>query len=200
MLCKQVATYKISCFASFFLPSLLKNFTMEEVNSIMFLRVIFIGSSKFTSLIWSSLKSKKGTYHLLVSNLYLTIILIFLHLFPRHHPGHGTKMWQVTYDLLLLLETSKVYSGFLNDGVLLLNVGFSQLQVRMANALSGTSKRVCLSTIHVLFSSFHTQFLLYLSQIAQLCIYISKCPCPCYWPCGFCGRTYKISCKSQICV
>ena len=47
-----------------FLPSLLRNFTMEEVNSIMFLRVSFIGSSKFTPLIWSSLKSKKGTYHL----------------------------------------------------------------------------------------------------------------------------------------
>ena len=45
-----------------------------------------------------------------------------------------------TYDLLLLLETSKVYSGFLNDDVLLLNVWFSQLQVRMANALSGISK------------------------------------------------------------
>ena len=74
----------------------------------------------------------------------------------------------VTYDLLLPLETSKVYSGFLNDGVLLLNVWFSQLQVRMAIALSGTSKRVCLSTIRVLFSSSHTQFLLYLSQIAQL--------------------------------
>ena len=29
--------------------------------------------------------------------------------------------WQVTYDLLLL-EISKMYSGFLNDGVLLLNV------------------------------------------------------------------------------
>ena len=108
--------------------------------------------------------------------------------------------WLVTYDLLLPLETSKVYIGFLIDGVLLLNVWFSQLQVRMANALSGTSKRVYLSKIRVLFSSSHTQFLLYLSQIAQLCIYISKGPCPCYWPCGFCGRTYKISCKSQICV
>ena len=93
----------------------------------------------------------------------------------------------------LLLETSKVYSCFLNGDVLLLNVWFSQLQVRMVNALSGTSKRVCLTTIHVLFSSSHTQFLLYVSLIAQLCIYISKCPCPCYWPCGFCGRTYKIS-------
>ena len=136
----------------------------------------------------------------MVSNLYLTTILIFFHLLPWHHPGHGTKKCgKVTYELPLL-ETSKVYSGFLNDGVLLLNVWFSQLQVRMVNALSGTSKRVCLTTIHVLFSSSHTQFLLYVSLIAQLCIYISKCPCPCYWPCGFCGRTYKISCKSQICV
>ena len=66
-----------------------------------------------------------------------------------------------------------------DDGVLLLNV-----KVRMVNALSGTSKRVCLITIHVLFSSSHIQFLLYVSLIAQLCIYISKCPCPCYWPCG----------------
>ena len=142
MLCEQVATYKISCFASFFLPSLLKNFTMEKGNSIMFFRVSFIGSSKFTSLIWSSLKSKKGTYHLLVSNLYLTTILIFLHLSPRHHPGHSTKnvAMLATYDLLLLLETSKVYSGFLNDDVLLFNVWFSQLQVRMANALSRISK------------------------------------------------------------
>ena len=90
---------------------------------------------------------------------------------------HDCK-WQVTYDLPLL-ETSKVYSGFLNDGVLLLNVWFSQLQVRMVNVLSGTSKRVCLTTIHVLFSSSHTQFLLYVSLITQLCIYISKCPCPC---------------------
>ena len=133
-----------------------------------------------------------------MSNLYLTTILIFFHLFPWHHPGHGTKMWRVMYDLLL--ETFKVYSGFLIDGVLLLNVWFSQLRVRMVNALSGTSKRVCLTTIHVLFSSSHIQFLLYVSLIAQLYIYISKCPCPCYWPCGFCGRTYKVSCKSQICV
>ena len=198
MLCRQVATYKISCFASFFLPSLLKNFTMEEVNSIMFLRVSFIGSSKFTSLIWSSLKSKKGTYHLWCQTCILQQFLIFFHLSPWHHPGHGTKMWQVTYDLLL--ETSKVYSGLSIDGVLLLNVWFSQLQVRMVNALSGISKRVCLTTIHVLFSSSHIQFLLYVSLIAQLCIYISKCPCPCYWPCGFCGRTYKVACKSQICV
>ena len=95
------------------------------------------------------------------------------------HLLHGGSTWQVTYDLPLL-ETSKVYSGFLIDGVLLLNVWFSQLQVRMVNALSGTSKRVCLTTIHVLFSSSHTQFLLYVSLITQLCIYISKCPCPCY--------------------
>ena len=59
-----------------------------------------------------------------------------------------------------------MYSGFLIAGVLLLNVWLSQLQVGMAIALSGTSKRVCLSTIRVLFSSSHTQFLLYLSQIA----------------------------------
>ena len=79
-----------------------------------------------------------------------------------------------------------MYSGFSIDGVLLLNVWFSQLRVRMVNALSGTSKRVCLTTINVLSSSFHIQFLLYVSLIAQLYINISKCPCPCYWPCGFC--------------
>ena len=110
------------------------------------------------------------------------------------------KLYRLAGTDDLLLETSKVYSGFLNYGVLLLNVWFSQLQVRMVNALSGTSKRVCLTTIHVLFSSSHTQYLLYVSLIARICIYISKCPCPCYWPCGFCGRTYKISCKSQICI
>ena len=38
----------------------------------------------------------------------------------------------------------------------------------MVIALSGTSKRVCLSTIHILFSSSHTQFLLYLSLLTQL--------------------------------
>ena len=99
----------------------------------------------------------------------------------------------------LLLETSKVYSGFLNDGVLLLNVSSHNFRQGWLLCCQEQAKE-CVSTIHVLFSSSHTQFLLYVSLLAQLCIYISKCPCPCYWPCGFCGRTYKISCKSQICV
>ena len=54
-----------------------------------------------------------------MSNLYLITILIFFHLFPRHHPGHGTKSGWLDD---LLMETSKVYSGFLDDGVLLMNV------------------------------------------------------------------------------
>ena len=71
MLCRQVATYKMSCFASSFLPALLRNFTMEEVNSMMLLRVSFIGSSKFISLIWSSLDIKERNLPFLMSNLYL---------------------------------------------------------------------------------------------------------------------------------
>ena len=71
MLCRQVATYKMSCFASSFLPALLRNFTMEEVNSMMLLRVSFIGSSKFISLTSSSLDIKETILPFLMSNLYL---------------------------------------------------------------------------------------------------------------------------------
>ena len=119
MLWRQVATYKISCFASFFLPSLLRNFPMEEVNSIMLLRVSFIGSSKFTSLIWSSLDIKERNLPFLMSNLYLYDNLDLLSpilpapFWSRHQKWLGKRPSP---------EALKVYSGFLNDGVLLLNV------------------------------------------------------------------------------
>ena len=74
----------------------------------MLLRVSFIGSSKFTSLIWSSLDIKERNLPFLMSNLYLYGNLDILSPIPWHHPGHGTKNLGGPSPVVL-----KVYSGFL---------------------------------------------------------------------------------------
>ena len=118
MLCRQVATYKMSCFASSCLPNLLRDFTMDEVNSMMLLRVSLTGSFKFSSFIWSSLNMKERNLPFLMSNLYVYGNLDLLLPIPLA-PSWSQHQILGGYTP----EALVVYSGFFFDNVvLLLNV------------------------------------------------------------------------------
>ena len=115
MLCKHVATYKMSCLASSCLPTLFRDFTMDEVNSMMLLRVSLIGSFKFSSFIWSSPNIKERNLPFLMSNLYVYGNFDLLLPIPPAPSWSWHQILGVSTP-----ETLAVYSGFFFDDVVLL--------------------------------------------------------------------------------